>query len=144
MAFRARRNSLERGHARAAEQSDRALAHTWREKANVVPIKRLFSTARAGDPTARQLVAASAHYLGIALANLVNLINSELILLGGVFSDEADVILPIAKETMQATAVAGLGRQARLEATSFGWQAGMIGAAALALAKYLYLDPAQV
>ncbi len=99
---------------------------------------------RAGDPSAQQLVETSAQYLGLALANLVNVINPELILLGSLFADEADAILPIARKTMQATAFGGLGQQARVQATSFGWQAGMIGAAALALAKYLYLEPEEV
>ncbi len=98
---------------------------------------------RAGDPSAQQLVETSAQYLGLALANL-NVINPELILLGSLFADEADAILPIARKTMQATAFGGLGQQARVQATSFGWQAGMIGAAALALAKYLYLEPEEV
>jgi glucokinase-like ROK family protein len=120
------------------------LATIWRTETSVRPIKRLYLAARAGDPLAKQLVETSANYLGLALANLVNLINPELILLGGLFCDEADVILPIAKATMQATAFGGLGQQARLQATTFGWKAGMIGAAALALAKYLYLNPEEV
>ncbi|MBI5305286.1 MAG: ROK family protein [Chloroflexi bacterium] len=120
------------------------LATIWHTETSVRPIKRLYLAARAGDPLAKQLVETSANYLGLALTNLVNLINPELILLGGLFSDEADVILPIAKATMQATAFGGMGQQARLQATTFGWQAGMVGAAALALAKYLYLNPEEV
>jgi predicted NBD/HSP70 family sugar kinase len=120
------------------------LAQRLNEPGKVRPLKRVFQAAREGDADAKRLIDSSARYLGIALANLVNLINPELILLGGLFAEEAEAILPTARATMQATAFGDLGRQARLQATSFGWQAGMIGAAALALAKFLYLNPEEV
>ncbi|MEW5719892.1 MAG: ROK family protein, partial [Chloroflexota bacterium] len=128
----------------AQENSTGRLAQYLRARGDSRSIKRLFLAARDGDPAAKQLIETSARYLGIALANLVNLINPELILLGGLFADEADTILPIAKATMQATAFGDLGQHARVQATSFGWQAGMIGAATLALAKFLYLNPEEV
>jgi glucokinase-like ROK family protein len=126
------------------EHPDSGLGQFWHTGANVRPMKRLFGAARAGDPDARRLVETSAQYLGMALASLVNLINPELILLGGLFAEGEDLILPVAKATMESNSFAGLGQQARVQATSFGWQAGMIGAAALALAKFLYLNPEEV
>jgi hypothetical protein len=64
--------------------------------------------------------------------------------LGGLFAEEENAILPIARATMEAVAFGGLGSQARLQASSFGRQAGTIGAGALALAKFLYLNPEEV
>lgn len=101
-------------------------------------IKRLFNAYRMGDPYARQLIDSGSEYLGIALANLVNLFTPDLILLGGLFEEEHAIILPIAREVMERTAFGGLGKQAHLQVTSFGRQAGMIGAASLALAKFFY------
>ena len=118
------------------------LAECMHGEDNSRPVKRLFQAYCLGDPWAKVIVETSARYLGIALTNLVNLINPELILLGGLFEEEQDIILPIARQTMVDTAFGGLGEKVRLEATRFGWQAGMIGAASLALAKFLYLDPA--
>ena len=105
------------------------------------PVKRLFTAYRQGDPWAKALIDTSIHYLGIALANLVNVINPELILLGGLFEEEQDVILPIARQVMVQHSFDGLGENVRIEASGFGWQAGMVGAAALALASFIYLNP---
>jgi predicted NBD/HSP70 family sugar kinase len=104
-------------------------------------INRLFTAYREGDQWAKELVETSAEYLGIALANLVNLINPELILLGGMFAEEQEIFLPIARRVMVTNSFGGLGEKVRLEGTRFGRQAGMIGAASLALAKFLYLNP---
>jgi predicted NBD/HSP70 family sugar kinase len=105
------------------------------------PIKRLFHAYRLGDPWAMELVDTSIYYLGIALANLVNLVNPELILLGGLFEEEQDIILPIARRVMAQHSFDGLGENVRLEASGFGWQAGIVGGAALALVNFFYLNP---
>lgn len=129
----------------AADQHPNSLlALTMRDTSIKRPIKRLFVAAKEGDPWARQLIETSADYLGIALANLVNLINPEMIILGGLFAEEQETILPIAREAMREHAFGGLGEKVRIQATAFGWQAGMIGAAALALAKFFYLNPKEV
>jgi len=104
----------------------------------------LFQAAREGDPQAIEIVELASHYLGIALANLVNLLNPQMIVLGGLYVQGQDLILPIARETLGGTAFAGLGKKVELRATSFGWQAGIVGAASLALTNLFYLNPEQL
>jgi glucokinase-like ROK family protein len=108
------------------------------------PIDRVFTAAREGDPLANEMIEQAARYLGIALANLVNLINPEMIVLGGLFAQGEDLILPTTKEVLHQTAFAGLGKKVKLQATSFGWQAGIVGAAALALTSLFYLNPEEI
>jgi predicted NBD/HSP70 family sugar kinase len=103
-------------------------------------LDQVFSAASDGDEGAKGLVTNLATYLGIALSNLVNVLNPELILLGGLFSQGSDLILPVAEKTMCETAFGGLGENVRLEVTSFGWRAGVTGAAALALMSFFYTD----
>lgn len=98
----------------------------------------IFQAACDGDNDTQVLVYDLAHSLGLALANLVNVLNPELILLGGLFSQGCDQILPVAERTMKATAFAGLGENVHLQTTSFGWRAGVVGAAALALMTFFY------
>jgi glucokinase-like ROK family protein len=104
----------------------------------------LFQAAREGDRDAIKIVEQAAYYLGIALANLVNLLNPQMIVLGGLYIQGQDLILPVASQTLQATAVAGLGKKVELKATSFGWQAGIVGAASLVLTNLFYLNPEQI
>jgi glucokinase-like ROK family protein len=102
------------------------------------PIERIFEAARQGDTATRDMLHERAVYLGIALANLVNMLNPDLILLGGVFAQGQDLILPTAQKTLQETAFGRMGEKVRLQTTGFGWSAGVIGAAALALTRFFY------
>jgi predicted NBD/HSP70 family sugar kinase len=68
----------------------------------------------------------------------VNVLNPELILLGGMFAEGHDLILPVAEATLRERACAGLGEKVRVGATRFGWRAGVIGASALALSAFFY------
>ncbi len=124
----------------AAHSLPGSLLADWLARANddLPPIERVFSAARQGDSAAIEIVESAAHYLGIALANLVNIFNPELILLGGMFAQGQDLILPVTRQTLRQAAFAGLGEKVRLETTRFGWRAGVTGAAALALLNFFY------
>ena len=99
-------------------------------------IERVFSAARTGDEMTCKLLDERAHYMGIALANLVNVLNPELIVMGGIFAQGQDVLLPAVEATMRARAFAGLGERVTLQTARPG--AGIIGAAALALDTFFY------
>ncbi len=101
-------------------------------------IERIFAAARVGDQATRALLNERARYMGIALANLVNTFNPELILLGGIFDQGQDLLLPATEATLHQRAFADLGERVTLRTTSFARHAGMIGAAALALNAFFY------
>jgi predicted NBD/HSP70 family sugar kinase len=122
----------------AASHPDSILATYLKRGDERSPIDQIFSAATDGDEIAQQFIADRSCYLGIALANLVNVLNPELIILGGMFAQGSDLILPIAEARMREAAFAGLGEKVTLEVTSFGWRAGVIGAAALALTTFFY------
>ena len=102
------------------------------------PIELILAAATDGDKLAKRFIEDGACYLGIALANLVNVLNPELIILGGMFAQGSELILPTAEAKMRQAAFARLGENVRLAATSFGWRAGVIGAAALSLTTFFY------
>jgi glucokinase-like ROK family protein len=101
-------------------------------------VDRIFQAACDGDEDTLHIVNNLATNLGIALSNLVNILNPELIILGGMFAQGSELILPTAEKTMREMAFAGLGERVHLETTTFGWAAGVTGAASLALMTYFY------
>jgi glucokinase len=105
------------------------------------PFERVLAAARAGDPATGAMLKEQACYMGIALANLVNVLNPNLIVLGGICAQGADLLLPAIEETMRQRAFAGLGERVSLETASFGPQAGIVGAATLALDAFFYRQP---
>jgi glucokinase-like ROK family protein len=128
---------------RQAEQSIQAdpgsiLAQVTHQRPDLTPIERVFTAARQGDAAILRLLEKRAYYLGVAIAGLVNLINPEMILLGGIYAQGQDLLLEPTIRTIHQTAFAGLGKQVRIQATRFGWKAGVIGAGALALIYFFY------
>jgi glucokinase len=101
-------------------------------------IERVFAAARAGDGATLDMLQQRARYVGVALANLVNILNPELIVLGGMLEQGQDLLLPTIESTLRRRAFANLGERVRLFPTRFGRRAGVIGAAALALHAFFY------
>lgn len=122
----------------AASHPDSTLAATLKQSDGPSPIERVFSAAADGDEQAKKFIEDRSRYLGIALANLVNVLNPEMIIVGGMFAQGSDLILPVAEAKMKEAAFAGLGEKVKLQTTSFGWRAGVIGAASLALTTFFY------
>lgn len=128
---------IRRAEARAAQEPTGILAACLRTGEGS-PVERLLAAARAGDEAARAILHDAAHSMGIALANLVNVLNPELIVLGGLFAQGQDLLLPEAEATMRQRAFAHLGDRVQVRPATFGRQAGVIGAAALALRQFFY------
>jgi len=128
---------IKQAYTLAGQFPDSMLAHNL-DRGDSSQIERIISAARAGDPISLNLFTDQACYLGIALANLVNVLNPQMIILGGIFSQAHDLIIPTVEEKMRELSFDGLGENVHLMATSFGWRAGVIGAASLALITFFY------
>jgi glucokinase-like ROK family protein len=122
----------------AQKNPDGLLAQNLKIMGERKQIEQIFAAARDGDLMAQDLIESRASYLGIALANLVNMINPEVIFLGGMFAQGQDLIIPVAEARMREAAFAGLGENVDIRATDFGWRAGVIGASSLALTTFFY------
>lgn len=92
------------------------------------------SAAVDGDPFARDVVASAGRLLGIGLANIVNILDPELIVVGGgAAAGTGDLLLAPAREAMEAHTVGFAWRPpVRLVPAELGNDAGVVGAAALA------------
>jgi glucokinase len=88
--------------------------------------------ARQGDSLACDIVARAANYLGIGLANLVNIFNPELIVIGGGVSKMGNMLLAPARKAVRELAFKLPARTARIVRARLGSNAGIIGAAVYA------------
>jgi glucokinase len=127
----------------AAQDPEGILAHRLQREEGTA-IERIFGAARAGDPIAQAMLEERAGYMGIALANLVNVLNPDLIVFGGIFAQGKDLLLPTTEQVMRQRAFANLGAQVEIKTTEFGPQAGAVGAVALALNSFFYQQPDHV
>ncbi len=68
-------------------------------------VKKVVQAAYADDLVAKQALQKVGRYLGIGIASLVNALNPELVLLGGVMSLASDFLLPAIREEIDRHAL---------------------------------------
>jgi len=93
----------------------------------------LRKAIRKGDKFVEKVIEEAAEYIGIAVANLINVINPEVVVLGGgVFDALEDEMMAIVVETAQDYAMAGTFKGIEIVASRLGDEAGITGGAVLA------------
>ncbi len=97
--------------------------------------ERVFDAARAGDSFAQEIVSETARIIGIGVANIVSLVNPELVILGGGVGTQGDLILEPVRSVVRAQAQPISGRSVRIEVSQLGEDAGLLGAAYVALER---------
>jgi glucokinase len=95
--------------------------------------EHVTATARQGDAGAIAVLDELAEWIGVGLANLVNILDPELIVIGGGLVDAAEFLLPRAQARVHERVLAG-GRRPKVPvvAAVLGERAGAIGTALLA------------
>lgn len=93
----------------------------------------IHSAAEQGDSLAKELIARTGYYVGIGLANLINIFNPELIVIGGGLSNIGDMLLEPAFKTAGVRAYKEAFQVVRFASAELGRNSGVLGAAAFAL-----------
>jgi glucokinase len=96
----------------------------------------LRKAIRRGDKFVEKIVEEAAEYTGIAVANVVNLLSPEVVVLGGGLIDALeDEMMAIIIETFKDYAMPGTTKGLEIRASKLGDDAGIVGAAVLARRK---------
>lgn len=93
----------------------------------------LRKALRRGDKLVERVVEEAAEYIGIGIANLVNILSPEVVVLGGGVIDALeDEMMAIIVETAHDYALAGTDKGLEIVASKLGDDAGIVGGAVLA------------
>ena len=98
------------------------------------------NAALNGDPLAIQVVSEATYYLTNAITSLVNLINPDMIILGGSFSRLGDLIIKPIQEKINSCALVNDVSKTKLSTSTLGSKGIAIGAATLAI-EQAFIDP---
>ncbi|SDZ06429.1 glucokinase [Micromonospora pattaloongensis] len=91
------------------------------------------AAAQAGDPVSQHAFAQIGHWLGIGLADMVQILDPQVLVLGGGVVEAGDLLLgPTRRSYVEALAQRGRLPVAELRPAELGNTAGMVGAADLA------------
>jgi glucokinase len=95
--------------------------------------RAVSEAARAGDALALEVLEQAGHYLGVAVAAVCNVLDPELVVVGGGVSEGNPPYLQAAEEALREYGTPPVAAGTRLLPAALGYEAGVIGAAAVAL-----------
>lgn len=98
--------------------------------------KAAAAAAQAGDRLARRVILQAGGYLGVAAANLVNLLNPSLVILNGGLCNLGPILLEPFMQSLRSHALQRSLAATTVEQSHLGDSAGALGAATLALRPY--------
>jgi glucokinase len=92
----------------------------------------IHGAAQQGDSLAKELIARTGYYVGVGLANLINIFNPELIVIGGGLSNIGDMLLKPAFKVAGERSFKEAFQAVRFASAGLGPNSGVLGAAAFA------------
>jgi glucokinase len=96
----------------------------------------VYQTAMDGDSLSREVFREAGHFLGIGIANLINLLNLEAVIIGGGLIGAWDLFIEDIKKEIAKRAFKPLSANIEIIKSSLSHDAGSIGAAGLLLNKF--------
>jgi glucokinase-like ROK family protein len=100
-----------------------------------IEIEMILEAARKKDELSLEVLREAARYLGIGVANLVNLFNTKTIILGGPLAQAEEVFLKFVRKIVIKRVYPVAANGLKIIAGRFGEEIYVIGAAALALSN---------
>lgn len=100
-----------------------------------VTSEKVYQAAREGDVIAQRVMKDMGRMLGIGIANLINIFNPQMIVIGGGVKDAWDLFIGATREEIMRRAFQVLAERTEIAPSLLGDDAGMVGAAAVALQK---------
>ena len=103
-------------------------------------IAHLASSPLAACPEVQQLICETGHYIGVVVANLVSLLNPEIVILGGELSGFGSRLLAAVNAEVEKRVLEEIRRRVRVEISTMHGSAPLMGAYALALERIFSLE----
>jgi predicted NBD/HSP70 family sugar kinase len=109
-----------------------AIVHSLRHTVGNVTLRDVITMARQGDIGCSRVISDAAHYVGAALSSLCNLINPELIVIGGELADAGAVLLAPLEAAIERNSLRNPLNPPQVQLSALGDDAAVHGAVAFA------------
>jgi predicted NBD/HSP70 family sugar kinase len=107
-------------------------------------VGRLVERVLGGDGRAVGLVAEAGRSLGQALSQVTEILDPGVIIVNGIIVEAGDLFLQPLSEALHAHAFSLRGRHVEVRPATFGREAGLVGAATLAMDEFIYRPEAEI
>jgi predicted NBD/HSP70 family sugar kinase len=98
-----------------------------------ITVEDMLKLSDDGDVGCRRVITDAGRHIGVALANLCNLLSPQMLIVGGELALAGDVLLAAIRESLGRRTVSVPGRAPEVAAGVLSERAGVLGALALAL-----------
>ena len=115
-------------------ETEAAISRLTGARAERITAEQVFQLSAKGDPIAQHIVEDVHTYLGIALANIVYMINPGMIILGGQLASLApELLIAPLQARVDNLCLPLVGQSVRIVQSEHGSEANIVGAVTLAL-----------
>jgi predicted NBD/HSP70 family sugar kinase len=104
-----------------------------RSRSEELDVDMVLSRAGAGDPACRRALRDAGRHIGVAVANLCNLVNPERIVVWGIMGQAGDLLLDPLRESVGHRAIPSAAEDVEVVPGELGERAELLGAVALVL-----------
>lgn len=101
--------------------------------ADAITVQHVFDAARSGDGVAASVLRDTARYIGMAVANLAAILDPDVVVLGGLIADAADLLVEPAQAEAARRVAPAMAPTLRIVAGTLGPDAAALGAARAAM-----------
>lgn len=113
-----------------------------RDDLTAIIATNVIQAAEQGDLLARETLAEAGRYLGLGIANLINLLDPAMVVVGGGTSRAGDLLLDPAREAARSRTLPALRERVQIRLTALGEDSCPLGGAALVLEE-LFRSPVE-
>ena len=111
------------------------LKKTSKNHSKIIEVYDVIEAAENGDKFSQEIIEEISDYLSIAVGNLINLFNPQLIIIGGPIGTKSGLLIQYLREKVRKRAMVYPLATVEIKSSSLGTNASAIGASVLVLQK---------
>ena len=129
-------NAVAKRTVRAIKKGEKTvLTDLVKNKLEDITCKLVYDKARDGDKLCKQIVEETGKYLGVGITNIINIINPEMVILGGGIAKAGGLLFKPVRKYVKEHAFTAAMEGVKIVPAALGVNAGAIGAVAHVLKK---------
>jgi glucokinase-like ROK family protein len=125
-------NAIAKSAQKALKSKGRSiLTNMCKGDVSSITAEMVANAAKQGDPLAGSVFESAVEYLGIGIANLINILNPEAVVIGGGVAQAGDILFNKVRKTVLARSLKKISKDVQIVPATFGMKASVMGAVSL-------------
>lgn len=118
-----------------AQDAVKSRVKTTLKKYEKLSAKEVFIESNLGDEVSKEILENALTYLGISIANYANMLDPDVIVVGGGVSEGGDIVFEIIEREMKKRCLGPILKNCKVVKSSLKGKSGVLGAVALAIVE---------